>query len=97
MNVLEIINSLNNGAKMKDVAAKLGISHNTLSRHLKKVHYVYDNKKKEYIFIGQPEDKQEINSMEYKDLNKRTSKPIQKSIKPANSKDAGDTLELHSK
>lgn len=97
MKVFEIINSLNKGAKMEDVSANLGISRNTLYRHLKKGHYVYDNKKKKVIFIGEAEDKQEIDGMEFKDLNKRTSKPVQKSITPSNSKDIEDTRGLHSK
>lgn len=97
MNVAQIIKSLNEGSKVEEVAEQIGVSRNTLYRHLKKVHYVYDNYKKQYVFTGNTEEKQKIDSIEYKNIAKRTSKPTQKKATTSPSKKAEETLSLYSK
>ena len=52
MEISEIVEKINNGQKVGDVAKLLGISQSTLSRNLKLGGYFYNNKMKVYELVG---------------------------------------------
>lgn len=49
MDISEIVEKINNGEKVGEVAKEVGISQSTLSRKLKNEGYNYDNKNKIYV------------------------------------------------
>lgn len=86
MTIGDIVAKLNGDFKAKEVAESVGISQSTLSRKLKNLGYVYDNKSKLYDFAGSEEDKINIDRMEVSEFKseKVAKKVVKKSEKIQN-------------
>ncbi|RYI24970.1 AraC family transcriptional regulator [Bacillus infantis] len=73
MKISEIIANLNGEMKMPELAAQVGMSKDTLRRHLKSVGYSYDNSQKQYFYEGDLSDKDNIDGI---DISEITNKKV---------------------
>jgi hypothetical protein len=63
MKIKDIINRLNNGDVVSDVAQELNISKDTLNRRLKKWGYEWDNSAKKRVYTGNEPEPLEVDMM----------------------------------
>lgn len=70
MKIISVIDELNQGRKMPDLASELGTSKDTLRKRLNEYFYKYDNSEKKYLFVGDLSEKEKIDNMELDVKNK---------------------------
>ncbi|MGE6349424.1 hypothetical protein ACQKIY_31300 [Bacillus mycoides] len=70
MKIISVIDELNQGRKMPDLASELGTSKDTLRKRLNEYGYKYDNSAKKYLFVGNLSEKEKIDNMELEVKNK---------------------------
>lgn len=58
--VIDIVDTVNNGKKVMDVAKELGISKDTFSRRLSEVGYKFNNSLKKYEYVGEVSEKNQV-------------------------------------
>ncbi|MEC1984466.1 hypothetical protein P9F15_29600 [Bacillus cereus] len=58
--VIDIVEAVNGDGKIVDVAKKLGVSKDTLSRRLSEVGYKYNNTLKEHEYVGEMSEKSQV-------------------------------------
>lgn len=59
--VIDVVDAVNSGKKVMDVAKELGISKDTFSRRLSEVGYKFNNSLKKYEYVGEESEKNQIN------------------------------------
>lgn len=59
--VIDVVDAVNSGEKVIDVAKEFGISKDTFSRRLSEVGYKFNNTLKEYEYVGEESEKNKIN------------------------------------
>ncbi|MCU4936947.1 hypothetical protein OB966_22365 [Bacillus cereus] len=66
--VIDIVEAVNSGEKVVDVAKKLGVSKDTLSRRLSEVGYKYNNTLKEHEYVGEMSEKSQVDGKKVSEL-----------------------------
>jgi len=66
--VIDIVEAVNSGETVVDVAKKLGVSKDTLSRRLSEVGYKYNNTLKEHEYVGEMSEKSQIDGRKVSEL-----------------------------
>ncbi|PHB83017.1 hypothetical protein COE94_19500 [Bacillus toyonensis] len=59
--VIDVVDAVNNGEKVVDIAKKLGISKDTFSRRLSDVGYKFNNSLKRYEYLGEASEEDKVN------------------------------------
>ncbi|MES5930271.1 hypothetical protein QCI77_30745 [Bacillus cereus group sp. MG9] len=59
--VIDVVDGVNSGEKVIDVAKELGISKDTFSRRLSEVGYKFNNSLKKYEYVGEESEKNKVN------------------------------------
>ncbi|MDA2561958.1 hypothetical protein PDQ32_31050 [Bacillus cereus] len=59
--VIDVVDAVNNGEKVVDIAKKLGISKDTFSRRLSEVGYKFNNSLKIYEYLGEASEEDKVN------------------------------------
>ncbi|MDA1861357.1 hypothetical protein PDK22_27150 [Bacillus cereus group sp. BY122LC] len=59
--VIDVVDAVNNGEKVLEIAKKLGISKDTFSRRLSEVGYKFNNSLKIYEYLGEASEKEKVN------------------------------------
>lgn len=59
--VIDVVDAVNNGEKVVEIAKKLGISKDTFSRRLSEVGYKFNNSLKIYEYLGEASEKEKVN------------------------------------
>jgi hypothetical protein len=94
MKIKDVINRLNNGDIVSDVAQELNISKDTLNRRLKDWGYEWDNSAKKRIYKGNEPEPLEINMIEVIKGNKASN--LKMDIGNENSAESKDETEQNS-
>lgn len=66
--VIDIVEAVNSGEKVVDVAKKLGVSKDTLSRRLSEVGYKYNNTLKKHEYVGEISEKSQVDGRKISEL-----------------------------
>lgn len=66
--VIDIVEAVNSGEKVVDVAKKLGVSKDTLSRRLSEVGYKYNNTLKKHEYTGEMSEKSQVDGRKVSEL-----------------------------
>lgn len=59
--VIDVVDAVNNGEKVVEIAKKLGISKDTFSRRLSEVGYKFNNSLKIYEYVGEASEEDKVN------------------------------------
>ncbi|MEI4719176.1 hypothetical protein WAG26_28440 [Bacillus cereus] len=59
--VIDVVDAVNNGEKVVNIAKKLGISKDTFSRRLSEVGYKFNNSLKVYEYLGEDSEEDKVN------------------------------------
>ncbi|HDR6390215.1 TPA: hypothetical protein QCU93_005616 [Bacillus cereus] len=82
--LIDIVDAVNNGEKVVDIAKKLGISKDTFSRRLSEVGYKFNNSLKKYEYSGEASEEDNVNGRKSSEIFqkkvRRSSVKVQKDV-----------------
>lgn len=84
--VIDIVDAVNNGEKVVDIAKKLGISKDTFSRRLSEVGYKFNNSLKRYEYLGEVSEEDKVNG-------RKSSEIFQKKVRRSSVKVQGSVVQ----
>lgn len=77
--VIDVVDAVNNGEKVVEIAKELGISKDTFSRRLAEVGYKFNNSLKRYEYLGEASEQDEVNG-------RKSSEIFQKKVRGGSAK-----------